>query len=87
MSDYTQTLVSALEYEGLMQLDRAIRMAVAIPNTGAFLVSAIAALDTVREEQGLPIPEPVEQQRIQPAGTQVSELAGALIQRAMKGKL
>jgi len=83
MPEYTQTLVSALEYEGLLQLDRMIRLAMAIPNTGEFLASAMAALDAVRTDQGLPIPDPVEVQRIQPVTPQVSALAGALIKRAM----
>jgi hypothetical protein len=88
MPDYTQTLVSALELEALHNLDRIIRVAMVVPNTSGFLVSAIQALDQVRIDQGLPIPDPVQAPPAPPenhnAG-QVSALAGALIKRDMDG--
>lgn len=88
MPDYTQTLVSALELEALRNVDQMIRVAMAIPNTAGFLATAIQALDQVRRDQGLPIPEAVTAPPAPPethdAG-QVSALAGALIKRAMDG--
>lgn len=83
MPEHTQTLVSALEYHALIELDRLIRMAMVIPDAGPFLAVAIQSLDQVRRDQGLPIPAPVEapQERINP---EVSALAGSLIKRAMK---
>lgn len=88
MPNYTQTLCSELEYEALLNLDRMIRLAMAIPNTGEFLVGALHALDNVRTDQGLPIPEAVGTPKHIKIPTQgpgdVSALAGALIRRAME---
>lgn len=83
MTNHTQTLCSALEYEALIQLDKMIRLAMAVPNTSGFLVSAIQALDQVRHDQGLPIPEAVTSPPEPPDNAQVSALTGALIKRAM----
>ena len=88
MSEYTQTLCSAMEYEALINLDKMIRLAMAIPNTSGFLVSAIQALDQIRIDQGLPIPEKVTAPPPPPEShnkAEVSALAGALIKRAMDG--
>lgn len=87
MPDYTQTLVSSLEYEALLNLDKMIRMAMSVPNTGEFLVTAIQALDQVRVDQGLPIPQAVKprEPESEESRPQVSQLAAGLIKRAMEG--
>lgn len=77
--------VNSLEFEALMNLDKTIRMAIAIPSTGEFLVGAIHALDAVRKKEGLPIPEAIPasfESGESPSG--VSELARSLISRVMK---
>lgn len=87
MPDYTQTLVSALEYEALLNVDKMIRLAMSVPNTGEFLVTAIQALDQVRRDQGLAIPESAmpREEPVEEARPQVSALAAGLIKRAMDG--
>lgn len=83
MPNYQQTLVSSLEYEALLNQDRMIRLAMSAPNTGQFLVTAIEALDTVRRDQGLSIPEAVTPQ-VAEKSVIVSDLASGLIRRAMR---
>ena len=88
MPEYTQTLVSAMEYEALKNLDSIIRLAMSVPNMGEFLASAIDALDQVRADQGLPIPQPVAPRPTlnDPAEQkqkEVSTLAAGLIKRAI----
>ena len=77
--------VSKLEYAALLDLDRMIRLAMNMPGAGEFLVAAIQALDTVRREEGLPIPDnftpPPSPQESAP---EVSKLAAGLIRKAMK---
>lgn len=88
MSEHTQTLCSALEYEALLQLDKMIRLAMTIEGTAGFLVSALQALDAVRIDQGLPIPDKFTMPPPPPENhnkVEVSALAGALIKRAMDG--
>lgn len=87
MPEYTQTLVSALEHEALQNLDKMIRLAMAIQNTSGFLVSALQALDQIRIDQGLPIPEKVTAPPPPPENhpANVSGLASAMIKRAMDG--
>lgn len=87
MPDYTQTLCSEMEYLALLELDRVIRIAMAVPNTGEFLAVAIQALDNVRSDQGLPGPQPIEAapQHEHKSGPEASDLAKKLIGRAMRG--
>lgn len=74
--------VSEMEYEALVNLDKMIRIAMSVPSTGDMLIGAIQALDHVRMDEGIAIPEstPVE---TEPLITGVSDLAAALIKRSM----
>lgn len=88
MPDFTQTLVSAMEYEALLNLDRVLRVAMSVPGTGEFLATALEALDQVRMDQGLPIPDAVKprepaESAVQRPTAQVSALAAGLIRKAM----
>jgi hypothetical protein len=87
MPEYTQTFVSALELEALYNLDKMIRLAMARPNMGEFLAAAIQALDQVRIDQGLPMPEPIppQSQNVNGRRAEPSQLATSLIKRAMDG--
>lgn len=86
MPEYTQTLCSEMEYLALLELDRVIRIAMSVPNTGEFLVIALQALDQVRVDQGLPIPQKIENSSPPVrSGQEASDLAKKLIGRAMKG--
>jgi len=81
------TEVNALEYEALLNLDRMVRLAMTTPNTGEFLVVALQALDKVRLDEGLTIPEnppEIVQPEPIPLNPKVSSLAAALIERAKK---
>lgn len=87
MPEYTQTLVSSLEYEALVNLDKMVRLAISVPGTGEFLVTAIQALDQVRIDQDLPIPEAVapREKPTEHKKAEVSQLAASPIRRAMDG--
>jgi hypothetical protein len=77
-----EILVNALEFEALISLDKMIRISMSVPNTGDMLVGAIQALDHVRRDEGIAIPE--SPQAPAPKLAAVSELAASLISRAMK---
>jgi len=75
--------VDAMYLEALENVDKMVRMAMSIPNTGEFLVGAIQAIDTLRRDFDMPVPESVKPQA-EPAPTpHASELAMGLIKRAM----
>ena len=70
-------VVSEQEYAALLNLDRMVRQAMAIPGTAELLVGALHALDHVRDMEGLPKPG---------SGNPIvaSNLAKALIDRVSK---
>ena len=70
------TQISALEIEGLLNLESVIRAAMKNPNIGEFIVGALAALDAVRRVEAGDTAAPV----ISGAST----LANALIERSMR---
>ena len=45
-----------LEYAALLTLEQVIRIAITVPSTGEFIVTALAALDQVRKEHGITPP-------------------------------
>ena len=56
-----------LEYAALLTLEEVIRIAIKVPNTGEFIVTALAALDQVRAEHGItPPPMGVMENRPKP---------------------
>ena len=71
-----QVTVSALEHEGLLNLEKVIRAALKNPNLGEFIAGALFALEAVRREEAGDLAAP----QISGAST----LATALIERAKK---
>lgn len=71
--------VSCLEYEGLLNLEKMIRIALINPGTGEFVAAAIQALDAVRRDEAGDAAAPV----ISGAST----LANALIERSMRKEI
>jgi len=49
--------VSAMEYQALLNVDKMVRIAMTNPAAGEFLVMAIMALDNVRRDEGIEVPE------------------------------
>lgn len=82
--EYAKVEVSAMEYEALLNMDKMLRLAMSVPDVGQFLVTAIQALDQVRCDQGLLVPEAAPRPIQLASSSNVSDLAGALIQRAMR---
>lgn len=70
----TKITVSALEHEGLLQLEKVIRAALKNPDLGEFIAGALFALEAVRRDEAGDTAAPV----ISGAST----LANALIARA-----
>lgn len=86
MNDYPETTISSMEYEALLTVDRMVRLCMDVEGTAGFLVSALQALDQVRTDQGLPIPEKFTAPPPPPEThkkLEVSPLAGALIKRVI----
>ena len=68
--------VSALEYEGLQNLEKVIRAALKNPDLGEFIAGALMSLESVRREEAGDV-----------AGPQIvaaSNIATALIERSMR---
>jgi len=78
--------VEAMYLEALENVDKMVRLAMAVPNTGEFLVGAIQAIDTLRRDFDMPVPESVKPREEPVATPQASELAMGLIRRAMDTK-
>ncbi len=76
-----QLVVNKYEYVALIELDKMVRLAMGVPNTAEFLVSAMHAVDAIRREYGMEIP-PVPRQPEHMTASRVSGLAQGLIRRA-----
>lgn len=85
MSDIQMISVPVLEYVALQNLDKAVRVCMANPNAGEFLVEAVQALNAVRRDLGIEenAPLPQVERKVSPL---VSDLAKGLIERAMERK-
>jgi hypothetical protein len=85
MSDIQMIYVNVLEYVALRNLDKAVRVCMANPNAGEFLVEAVQALNAVRHDLGIEENAPLPQVE-RKASPLVTDLATALIERAMEKK-
>jgi hypothetical protein len=54
-------VVSAMEYEALLNVERMLRVALVKPNVGDILVGALLALDKVRKTEGGEVKPPEQQ--------------------------
>lgn len=77
-----QITVSALEYAGLLTLDKTVRIAMHNPEAGEFLVMAIKALDQVRLDEGIEAPEKIAS--FEDSQPKLSPIAKALLERVSK---
>ena len=74
-------IVSAMEWEALLNVERMVRLAMSKPATGEFLVAAIQALDAVRSDERRGIEHIPEEPKPSPI---VIATANALIDKARK---
>jgi hypothetical protein len=70
-----------MEYEALLNVERMVRLAMAKPATGEFLVGAMQALDAVRRDEKRAEPVVAEEPRPSPV---VVAVANALIDKVRK---
>ena len=73
-------MVSAMEYEALLNVEKMVRLAMSQPKTGEFLVAAIVALDTVRTTES----GELAVQRSPILKASASAVTAALIERAKR---
>lgn len=71
--------VSALEFEGLKNLEQVVRIALKNQGTGEFIVGALRALDAIRRDEAGDAAAPVI--------SSASTLASDLIQRSMRKEI